>query len=130
MNTDGRTDFLQIETTTNSVSPFLNATGAPLPVSEDSFRRGDVNGDSMAALDDAVFLLQFLFLSGDAPSCLDSGDFDDDGGLDLLDGVSLLNYLFLPGNPPPAQPGPTDCGPDPTPDALSPCLDDTGACLE
>lgn len=130
LNDDDRLDFLLIDTDGNMVEPFLNATGGPLPVAEDTFRRGDVNNDGAVALIDAVTLLDFLFLMGTAPSCLDAGDFDDDGELDLLDGVSLLNYPFMPGHPPPAAPGPGDCGPDPEPDTLAPCLDDSGVCLE
>lgn len=42
---------------------------------------------------------------------------NDDGSLDISDTIYLLNYLFVSG-PPPAAPGPQNCGPDPTDDAL------------
>jgi hypothetical protein len=33
----------------------------------------------------------------------------------------FLNHLFI-GEGPPPFPGPTECGVDPTPDALAPCV--------
>ena len=92
---------------------------------EGGFRRADVNADQERNLTDTVFLLNFLFLGGDAPACLSAGDTDDDGGVNLTDAIYLLNYLFLGGS---VVGEPFDeCGADPTPDALtcesfSPCL--------
>ena len=59
---------------------------------------------------DGVFILNFLFLGGAAPTCGDSADTDDNGGIDISDGVLIFNFLFLGGNPPVA-PYP-DCGAD------------------
>ncbi len=87
-----------------------------------TFRRADSNSDSALDLTDAVFTLNFLFLTGAAPTCFDAMDANDSGGIDLSDGVFTLNYLFLTGAPPPA-PGPTECGEDPTDDALTECVD-------
>ena len=70
-------------------------------------------------LTDALIALNYFFLEGPAPACLDSADTDDDGVLNLTDGVFLLNFLFLDG-PLPAAPFP-DQGVDPTEDELS-CL--------
>jgi hypothetical protein len=81
---------------------------------EDSFRRGDVNGDGPVNLSDAVSLLMWLFVSGEPPRCHDAADANHDGRHDLSDAVAILNYLFLGGGPPPA-PGPADCGPAPEP---------------
>ena len=84
------------------------------------FRRGDFNNSGGVDLSDAVSLLAFLF-TGRAPSpCPDSGDTDDSGDMDISDAVAILGYLFL-GRTPPAPPGPIECGPDPTEDALGPC---------
>jgi len=78
------------------------------------FRRGDANGDGMTNLSDAVYTLNFLFLDGPEPGCLEAADSDDNGMVNLTDPVRLLNYLFLSG-PAPAPPGagPGDCGEDP-----------------
>lgn len=79
------------------------------------FLRGDCNTDGVQDLSDVVFTLQFLFVFGPEPTCLDSCDTNDDGALDITDGVAGLLYLFSGGTLPP----PLDaCGPDPTADAL------------
>jgi hypothetical protein len=50
--------------------------------------------------------------------CRSAGDANDDGSYDLSDAVRLLDYLFSGSARPPAPF--SECGPDPTPDAL-PC---------
>lgn len=80
------------------------------------FRRGDFNADSLFDISDPVSILNFLFLAGGEPVCLDGADVDDNGSVELTDAVALLNHLFLGGDPPP-EPFP-GCGVDPTPDAV------------
>jgi hypothetical protein len=79
------------------------------------FRRGDSNADGNLDLSDAVRVLGYLFLGEATPTCLDACDSNDDGNLDLSDPVYALGFLFLGGAAPP-DPGPVDCGPDPTDD--------------
>lgn len=83
------------------------------------FIRGNANADDNTDIADAVFVLNFLFLGGAAPSCEDAADADDNGSLEITDAVYLLNFLFL-GGPPPAAPFP-DCGLDPMPDDALTC---------
>jgi hypothetical protein len=75
------------------------------------FRRGDGDASGSIDLSDAVNLLNFLFLAGEEPGCLDASDFDDSGLADISDAVASLNYQFLSG-PPPEPPAPPGCGPD------------------
>jgi len=79
------------------------------------FRRGDPDGSGSLDLTDAVFILNYLFLAGTRPSCIDAADTDDSGSLDLTDAVYSLNFQFLAG-PPFPFPGPIDCGADGSPD--------------
>jgi len=91
----------------------------PDPSSPGPFlRRGDVGGEGTIDLSDAILILNYLFLAGPAPPCLDASDADDDGEVALTDGIVVLQFLFLGGEPP-KTPGPNTCGPDPTPDGLS-----------
>jgi hypothetical protein len=78
------------------------------------FYRGDPDGDGRINITDAIFLLNYLFLSGPPPGCREAADPNDDGGINITDAIYLLNYLFLSG-PPPADPGPPGeaCAPDP-----------------
>ncbi len=78
-----------------------------------NFRRGNANSDEQLDLTDPVTVLNYQFLGGPVPSCLDAADADDSGILDLTDAVYSLNYQFLAGPKPPA-PGPEVCGRDPT----------------
>ncbi|MBI4600342.1 MAG: hypothetical protein HY721_00130 [Planctomycetes bacterium] len=87
--------------------------------------RGDSNGSGRVDLSDSVFSLAFLFLGDPSPLCLDAADSNDDAKLDIADPIFTLSWLFASGPEPPA-PGPRTCGPDPTADALAPCL--TAAC--
>jgi hypothetical protein len=82
------------------------------------FVRGETNLDSLAGPDisDAIFILQWLFVGGREPLCLDAADVNDDGTTDISDGISLLSFLFTGGSPPKAPfPG---AGLDPTADSL------------
>lgn len=86
------------------------------------FVRGDTNADGSVNLTDAVFLLNYLFLGGPQPPCMDAADVDDNGGgqANITDAIRVLNWLFLGGlEPPPPSPSQTgygigDCGIDPT----------------
>lgn len=94
------------------------------PIPDDSmFRRGDANGDGMVIIDDAITILSFLFGgAGSLPTCLDAADLDDSGAVTIGDAVLALGYLFVQGTPPPAPPGPIDCGEDLGLDNLPPCI--------
>lgn len=81
------------------------------------FRRGDADGSGALDISDGVFGLNFLFLGGPSPSCLDAFDTDDSGELSINDGIGIFNFLFL-GGAAPAEPF-AACGADPTDDALS-----------
>jgi len=76
-----------------------------------------VDNNKVVEITDPVQLLNFLFLGGGNPACMDAADFDDSGILDITDAVNNLNYQFLGGTAPTA-PGPFNCGPDPTTDDL------------
>ena len=52
-----------------------------------------------------------------AATCADSADMNDDGLLDISDPIYGLAALFS-GGPQPPDPGPVNCGPDPTDDSL------------
>ncbi len=66
------------------------------------FLRGDLNGDQVADLSDAVALLDHLFLDGLPPRPPDAGDFNGDGDTDISDSIYLLFYLYVGGPAPPA----------------------------
>lgn len=80
------------------------------PPAGTSFRRGDVNGDGRYNLVDGVELLRYLTGALETPACLAALDVDADGGTDITDAIFLLNFVFMRNSPPPASPGPGECG--------------------
>jgi hypothetical protein len=84
------------------------------------FLRSDADRNQTVELTDGVFTLNYLFLGGPAPKCLDAADVDDNGQVNLGDAVRIFNFLFL-GGPPPAAPFPVYEA-DPTDDDSVSCL--------
>ncbi|MEM7262566.1 MAG: dockerin type I repeat-containing protein, partial [Planctomycetota bacterium] len=68
---------------------------AALVVAPVMFLRGDVNGDAVVDISDAVAGLAQLFLGREASACQDAADSNDDGVVNIADPVSVLNHLFL-----------------------------------
>lgn len=93
------------------------------------FLRGDLNGDRQVDNSDVVAKLQFIFGVGPQPGCLDAADFNDDGFLGPDGALFLLNWIYNGSNPPP-DPGPSNCGPDPTIDNFPRALCVTGSTCE
>ena len=87
-----------------------------LPGQEVVFHRADPNDDGAVNITDGIYVLNYLFIGGPAPTCKESADPNDDGMVNITDGIYILNYLFL-GGPAPVAPGPPGkglpCGPDP-----------------
>lgn len=75
--------------------------------------RGDTDGNGVFnALSDGTFLLEFGFLGGPPPPCVEASDADGDGTQNALsDALYILSHGFLGGAPPP--PPHPDCGSDP-----------------
>src|SRR5258705_493614 len=83
-------------------------------------RRGDVNGDGRGTAADARALRDCLQNAGPCPEgCWDAADADDDGQVTPLDVNEIVMATFHEADLP--SPGPTYCGPDPTPDGLPSC---------
>jgi len=70
--------------------------------------RGDANRDSRLNIADPIFALQWLFLSGPEPPCVEAADAQRDGRTDIADAIYIINFLFV-GGPPPQPPYPV-CG--------------------
>ena len=81
------------------------------------FRRGDVNNDGAVDISDGIRIVNRLFLGAGPFVCNDAADANDSGVIDLSDAIGVFGFLFQ-GALPPRDPGPFDCGIDPTDDAL------------
>ncbi|HZN60442.1 MAG TPA: C25 family cysteine peptidase, partial [Planctomycetota bacterium] len=92
---------LQLTVTVQDFMPYeasVDLTG--VACASIAYFRGDSNGDAKDDLSDAVYTLNYLFLGGTAPRCLDAADVNDDGKVDISDAIRLLGFLFL-GEPAP-----------------------------
>jgi len=69
------------------------------------FMCGDANSDGVVGPGDVVFLLNYLYRSGDPPCPMAAGDANGDGVVGPGDVVYLLNYLYR-GGPAPCPPIP------------------------
>ena len=58
--------------------------GPPDPVG--GFFRGDADNSGAVNITDGIFVLNFLFLGGPDPSCMDAADADDSGATNITDG--------------------------------------------
>ena len=67
---------------------------------------GDTNADGSVNLSDAIWLINYMFLSGPPPQpVLACGDANMDGVAAMQDAIWIINFVFVGG----AQPG--DCLP-------------------
>ncbi|MGE4620134.1 MAG: hypothetical protein AAEJ04_10035, partial [Planctomycetota bacterium] len=85
-----------------------------------TFLRGDANGDTRCDIADGIWVLNWLFVDGQEPTCFDSADFDDNGIVTIGDAMLMIFYfLSAEGTPniPPSAPFP-DAGMDQTDDVL------------
>jgi outer membrane protein assembly factor BamB len=67
---------------------------------------GDCNDDGNINISDAVWIINYVFIGGDAPNPLCVGDANADGGVNVSDAVHIINYVFIGGDPP----DPNCCG--------------------
>jgi len=61
---------------------------------------GDADSSGEVDIDDAVYLINFVFGSGPPPDPIEAGDADCSGYIDIDDIVYLVSHIFIDGNPP------------------------------
>jgi len=67
---------------------------------ESPYECGDVNISGGVDIDDVVFLVNYVFLGGPAPTPIEMGDTDCSGFVDIDDIVYLIQYIFSGGYAP------------------------------
>jgi hypothetical protein len=74
-----------------------------------SYYPGDADDDNIVDINDAVCVLNYLFIEGDPPVSMQTADVTCDGRVSLIDVVYLINYFFRGG----CAPCDTNCDGDP-----------------
>ena len=64
------------------------------------FVGGDSDGDLVVSISDAVFVINYIFASGAAPSPYEAADSNCDGVVNISDAVYLINFIFAGGAQP------------------------------
>jgi hypothetical protein len=91
-NKDGNPDIAVVSRERSNVSIYWNM--APF------YECGDANGDGIANVGDAVFLITYIFKFGPPPVPIEAGDANCDGSVNVGDAVYLVNFVFMKGPPP------------------------------
>ncbi len=81
-----------------SVADAFSTTMQTVNVS--SYLCGDANHSGNITISDGVFLINYVFSGGAAPSPLAAGDANCSGGINISDVVYLINYIFSGGPAP------------------------------
>ena len=89
-----------LDTLTNSATCLINEPGVYGFFATDLFVCGDADGTSIVTISDAVYLINYIFAGGSAPSPVLSGDADCNGIVTISDAVYLINYIFAGGAAP------------------------------
>ncbi|MBN1443994.1 MAG: dockerin type I repeat-containing protein [Planctomycetes bacterium] len=71
-----------------------------VPKQVGAFRSGDGNGDGKIDLADPIYVINYLFRSGEDIPCREAADANADLSVDLSDAAYLVRYLFQSGSPP------------------------------
>ncbi len=71
-----------------------------VPNYEITYLRGDTNGDFLVNVSDAVYLINYIFISGPEPLPLESAEVNCDGEVNVSDAVWIINYIFTGGYAP------------------------------
>jgi len=65
---------------------------------------GDADGDGAVNVSDAVYIINFVFISGSpAPDPIEAADVNCDLTVNVSDAVYLINYVFISGSPAPCS---------------------------
>jgi PKD repeat protein len=84
-----------------SIKPsYVDCGTEDLIISEPDYICGDANSDEDVNVSDAVYIINYVFVGGDAPDPLESGDVNCDDTCNVSDAVWIINYVFVGGNEP------------------------------
>ncbi len=66
-----------------------------------AFKRGDIDSDTRFTMNDIVFIINYLYRDGPAPTPMEAADVDMSGSVNVADIAYLVNYMYKSGPRPP-----------------------------
>jgi hypothetical protein len=87
------TYYFTLQVTDSDSPPRTDARAYALTI-EPAQLCGDADGNGMANISDAVYLIRYIFEGGPAPVVFRGGDADCNGLINISDPVYLVNYVF------------------------------------
>ncbi len=84
----------------NNIVCGQTSTLSPFVVAYPSYLCGDANGNGTRNISDAVYLINYIFAGGPAPSPVIAGDANCSNAVSISDVVYLINYIFSGGAAP------------------------------
>lgn len=60
-------------------------------------KRGDLTNDDLVDISDLMMMIDYMFLQGIAPECMESADVNGDESVDISDLMMMINFMFLNG---------------------------------
>jgi hypothetical protein len=95
--------FLSIELADSDSPSKKDTLGVFITIHEEQqpdYICGDVDDSESVDIDDAVFLISYIFGGGESPDPLESGNVNCESSVDIDDVVYLVTYIFSSGPPP------------------------------
>jgi Dockerin type I domain len=85
-----------------TVYPSFNCSTGPAVITyyQPSVFCGDANSDGTINVTDAVYIINYIFIGGEAPYPLENPEVNCDGAVNVSDAVWIINYIFVGGNAP------------------------------
>jgi Dockerin type I domain len=84
-----------------SIKPaYYDCGTADLMISNQDYICGDANGDEFVNVSDAVWIINYVFVGGDAPNPMAAGDVNCDATVNVSDAVVIINFVFVGGYAP------------------------------
>jgi C1A family cysteine protease len=90
----------RVEMTDSDDPARCDTMNCAITITEPSYICGDVNDDLTVNVSDAVSIINYVFVGGDAPDPYESGTVNCDTTVDVSDAVWIITFVFVGGDPP------------------------------
>ncbi len=94
------TFYFSVAVADASIPPLVDTQAVSVTIVDAPFACGDTDGSGAVSIADAVYLINYIFNGGPAPSPMETADVDCSGLASIADAVYIINYIFSGGAAP------------------------------